>query len=106
MLHRSLLNSLRSNKLLFSQHSQSYELASRRFHIPQYPNERVHKKKYKSQQRQKLKDLKRIKLMGQRSIKDTGESTPAFYMPMRYKLFLKMVKDRRECTRHTRKQMP
>eukprot|EP00352_Strombidinopsis_acuminata_P002881 CAMPEP_0176382538 /NCGR_PEP_ID=MMETSP0126-20121128/32766_1 /TAXON_ID=141414 ORGANISM="Strombidinopsis acuminatum, Strain SPMC142" /NCGR_SAMPLE_ID=MMETSP0126 /ASSEMBLY_ACC=CAM_ASM_000229 /LENGTH=86 /DNA_ID=CAMNT_0017747031 /DNA_START=31 /DNA_END=291 /DNA_ORIENTATION=- len=72
--------------------SNALDLGTRRLSF--YDNIKTHKLKYKAKARDKRKDTRRAKLEGSGwSPKDTGEETPAFFMPQRYKLLYKMIQD-------------
>ncbi len=104
MLNHSLVNALRTSTFRpLAVTALSADNAARRFN---YENIKVRKIKYKSQAKERRKQMLRSRMGGQLGPREIGEEQPPFFMPVRYKLFVKCYQEFRNSNRFSRKPMP
>ena len=99
MLNHSLFSTLRGSRFTTS----AVEMVSRK---EAFENLRVRRLKYKSSAKERRKALKRSKVGGLVTPRDTGEEQPPFFSQVRYKLLFKCLQEQHNANRFTRKPMP
>ena len=100
MLNHTFLKAFRTSQFSLN---KNLDQATRKV---SYENLKVHKTKYKSFAKDRKRAARRASIGGLLTPRDIGEDQPPFFMPARYKVYIKCLQEFRNSNRFTRKPMP